>query len=91
MEQGEIQAVKQRLPADSEIKGDRYMSRTEVHQYESFTVRYQGAVELEEATEKEAQDFIDRGVEDGNKRDDYEVLTEEVVEIVPPEQKTKPA
>lgn len=62
------------------------MSRTEVHQYESCSVRYQGETELDDVSLTEAQDFIDRGVEEGKDREDFELLKGEVVEIVPPEQ-----
>lgn len=61
------------------------MSRTEVHQYESFTVRYQGDTELEEASLREAEQFIDQGVSEGRQRSDYELLKEAVAEIIPPE------
>ena len=60
------------------------MSKTELREYETFAVKYQGEVCLEEASQQEAQDFIDRGVESGKERNDFELIQEDVIEIVPP-------
>lgn len=61
------------------------MSRTELNQYQSYSVRYRGEICLEEAEEREAFDFIDREVESGKDRNDFELVKEDVVEIIPPQ------